>query len=391
MVKLPSASSTPKSAGALAVFQAPGDAFVTRRLELPAGLGEDEVAGFVALRLEEISPFPLDQLYHGHLRAPDGSAVFVFAAYRRRFAPEQTEAWPKTLFVLPDFAPALKLSFEADTVVLLRTEAALTALYFEGGKPLPLRTASRPLAADAPAEAVEQARRRVTALVDGGSREVSWRLARPPQPRAQGLHFNLAAERGGAGRDVTLPTGECWAMDIRDPEFVAQQRRRIGVDLLLWRAVQVTAAVFALLVLGEVLLLGGKGYVGWQERRIDSRKAEVAAIEDKNLLGNSLEEFGRSGLQPFEMMSAVGPVRPGSVVFVSATAEGADNLVIDGTAANIADVNAYMAALRLVPQVESVEEKSPPRSRDAGTTFSVNVKFRADAFARVPAVAGGAK
>lgn len=371
------------------MFQAPGDAFVTRRLELPAGLAEDEVAGFVALRLEEISPFPLDQLYHGHLRAADGSAVFVFAAYRRRFAAEQTEAWPRTPYVLPDFAPALKLSFEADTVVLLRSDAALTALHFEGGKPLPLRTASRPLAADADPGAVEQARRRVLALVDGGSREVSLHPARPPQPRAQGLHFNLAAERGGTARDVTLSTAECWAMDIRDPEFVAQQRRRVGVDVLLWRIVQGAAAVIALLVLGELLLLGGKGYASWKQSRIDGRAAEVAAIRDKDFLGNSLEEFGRSGLQPFDMMSAVGPVRPGSVVFVSATAEGADNLVIDGTAANIADVNAYMAALRLVPQVESVDEKSPPRSRDAGTTFSVNVKFRADAFARVPAVARG--
>ncbi|RME72878.1 MAG: hypothetical protein D6781_01425, partial [Verrucomicrobia bacterium] len=84
------------------VALARGDVFFMRRFELPAGLAPGEVSGFVELQLEELSPFPLDQLLHGRVVA-DG-AVFVYAAYRRRFTAEELQAWEQLRFVLPEFA-----------------------------------------------------------------------------------------------------------------------------------------------------------------------------------------------------------------------------------------------------------------------------------------------
>ena len=106
----------------------PGDFFFMRRFDLPAGMEPGEVAGFVELQLEELSPFPLDQLHHGFLRAADGSAVFAYAAYRRRLPAGQADSWNAALFVLPDFAPALKLRFSVSTVVLVRSDRKSTRL-----------------------------------------------------------------------------------------------------------------------------------------------------------------------------------------------------------------------------------------------------------------------
>lgn len=363
-------------------------------------MGAPEVAAFVALQLEQLAPFPLDQLYHGHARAADGSAAFVYAAYRRRFPAEQADAWRAAVFVLPDFAAILRRKFAQATVVTLRSATALTALRFEAGKELPAQVAARPLNADAPPDVVAVVRERVLALVGGNAAQtLAYRLTRPPQHRAQGLTFVLEPDGAGAAAETVVPTSECWAMDVRDPEFVAQQRRRLGFDVVLWRVVQGAAAVLALLLLAEIALLAGRGYTTWLASRVTARVATVESIEEKNSLALSLEDFGQRGAQVFDMLGAIETARLGSIVLTSATAEGRNQLLIEGTAASLADYNAYLGALRAAAAVADVQEQEPPRTRET-TTFAVNVAFRPEAFgataptttaAVAPEIAGGAR
>jgi hypothetical protein len=86
------------------------------------------------------------------------------------------------------------------------------------------------------------------------------------------------------------------------------------------------------------------------------------------------------------MLATVWAPKPATIYFTRATAEGRNNLVIDANTQNVADVNAYEAALRRMSEVESVEVRNQ-RSREDGTTFSIVITFRADAFGRA---AGGA-
>lgn len=393
VVKFFSAKTKSQPAAGSVAAEAPGDYFFVRRFDLPAGMAASEVGGFVGLQLEELSPFPLEQLYHGHAISRDGSAVVVYAAYRRRFSAEQVESWKQSLFVMPDFGPALRLKFERDTVVFLRSAAALSALRFEEGRELPVRVASRPLAPAASDEEVARVRAELSGAVGSASdHRVDLRLTSLPQQRAQGLVFVLGPDNGrGSAEEVTIPTSECWAMDIRDAEFVAQQRRRLGFDLVLWRVVQGAAATVAILLIGEVILLGVLGYATWLSGRVASQAPVVAALEDKDTVANRLTDFGRSGVSPFAMLTTAWGQKPASVYFTRVIAEGRNNLVLEASTQNVADVSQYETALRTLAEVEKVEVRNQ-RSRDDGTTFSVAIAFRAGSFARSAggvATAGG--
>jgi hypothetical protein len=360
----------------------PGDTFFMRRFDLPAGTAADEVASFVALRLEELSPFPLDQLHHGFLRAADGSAVFVYAAYRRRLPSGLAESWATAPFVLPDFAPALKLRFPASTVVLVRSAAALTALYFEADQDLPVRSAARGLPAEADAEAFTAVRRAVLDLVKPGlAREVQLEIAGPPQQRAQGLTFQLSGEsRQDDGREVVFTSDECWTMDVREPEFIAAQRKRLGVDLLFWRIVQGSVAAMVLLVLGEILLLGGSVYASWLQRRFDQRQPDYLALDAKNNLAINLQNFRDRAVNPFDMFRVLARGKPATVYFTEARLEGF-RMEVQGEASTNAEYNTYMEGLKAAPELASPPEEKGRKTQNNLTTFTIVVTFRQGAYA----------
>ncbi len=368
-----------------AIVSVRGDAFVVRRLELPAGTSEPEVAGFVALQLEELSPFPIEQIYHGYVCASDRRAVVLYAAYRRRFPADQTERWPEAAYVLPDFAGALRLKFSASTVVVLRTPSTLSALYFSADKELPERVASRPLAPDAPPDAVELVRQTVRDLVEAGSvREIALRSRGGPGQRAKGLQFTFDPEDNGAAREVFIPGNECWAMDVRDTAFIEEQRRRLAFDLQLWRVVLGAAALMALLLFGEVLLGVSKVYVAWLDRHTKAQAASVASIQDRDAAATRLEDFARSGVQPFDMLRTVGSLRPDGSMLTRVTAKAASKLELEGWAPDVSSVNDFEARLRASEFVQDLDVRRVNTS-SGGSTFSFAITFKSGSFERVAA------
>lgn len=365
-----------------AVLAVRGDAFVVRRLELPSGTTEPEVAGFVALQLEELSPFPLDQLYHGHVCSSDRRAVLIYAAYRRRFPVDQTEHWPAAQYVLPDFAGVLRQRFPATSVVLLRAEQTLSALLFVADKELPERVASRPLAPDAPADEVERVRRQLHVLVEAGSaREVGLRARGAPEQRTKGLQFFFEPEGSGSGREVFIPGNECWTMDVRDSAFIAEQRRRLGQDLVLWRVVLGAAAAMVLLLLGEVLLGASQGFVSWLDRRNREQAPRIASIRDRDAATMRLEDFVVSGVQPFEMLEAVNRLKPGNSHLTRSVAKGTSVLEFQGWSPDVASVDLFESNLRAAPSVEAVERR-PVSTNTGGSTFFITVTFKFGSFSR---------
>ena len=110
------------------VIFVPGSFFFSRRVPLPSSIQPAEIEGFVELTLESLSPFPIDQLYYGHVVAEAGDAVFIYAAYRRRFTAETTRNWPEVAFVVPTFLPLLRETHEADSTVILESGGELTAV-----------------------------------------------------------------------------------------------------------------------------------------------------------------------------------------------------------------------------------------------------------------------
>jgi len=353
-----------------------------RRLDLPAGTPAGEVSALVQLRLEELSPFPLDQLHFGYLCAEDGSAAFAYAAYRRRLPAGQAESWVGASFVLPDFAPVLRLRFNVATLVVVRSENVVAALYFEGGRELPLRGAARALAEGASSQEMLELVKRLAleGVSASGVEEAALDLVPLIREQAQGLAFELIGSERGGRRDVLLPGEDCWAMDIRDAEFIQARRKQLRVDLLFWRVVQAGVGAMVLLLLGEILLLGGSAYARWQERRITQRQPEVQAIDAKNSLAIGLQTFRERAVHPFDMFRVLGRGRPASLYFTEAKLEGL-RMEIRGEASNMAEYNNYITALRSVAELAEPPTEVETKIRDNTTAFTIVVKFRAGAFA----------
>lgn len=343
-----------------------------------------EVASFVDLQLEELSPFPLEQLYYG--RVTSGDAVFVYAAYRRRFSTEETQAWADKLFVLPEFAGILHLSFAESTTVFFRSAGALMAFRFEPGQKLPTVGAGRALAADADDSEVSELRTKLLSIVQGGdTRIVSLRPGKEPEQKPQGLRFVFSSDDGGHPVEVTVPSADCWPMDIREEEFVLKQRQRLRVDLIFWRVVVGAAAAIAVLLAGEVILMGAKGYIGWLESHVTSQADEAVALQDKSEIANRVAEFDRSDVQPIRMLLAVAGRKPQGVIFERATISAGNALEFDARTPNVAEVNQYEASIREMAEVTTVVIEDIRTSAE-GTDFSMLVNFQPGAFP-----AGGTK
>jgi hypothetical protein len=170
-------------------------------------------------------------------------------------------------------------------------------------------------------------------------------------------------------------------MDVRDSAFIAEQRRRLGQDLVLWRIVLGAAALMAVLLFGEILLAGSRAYLSWLERRNESQAVAVASIQDRDAATTRLEDFARSGAQPFDMLRTVGQLKPGDSHFTRSTAKGASLLELEGWAPNVASINSFESALRSAPNVENVEVRRVNTS-SGGSTFSFAVTFKSGSFTR---------
>jgi hypothetical protein len=352
-----------------------GDTFFVRRVELAPG---EAIEPQVKLALEGMAPFPPEQLYFGHLAAADGSAALVFAAFRRRFTPEETEGWPEALLVAPEFAPLLAARPGAggtaeDGAVLHVGEARVMALAWRAGRELPVAVLVRAGGAEA-AQAVLNELWERAELPSGAA------LRRLEGP----LGFTAAhdgALTATAGGEPVGPWPEEWARtgDVRDPDYLVGRRRSQVRDQWLWRGL---LGAVALLVLAATLHLGA-GVLGMLTRNREARITRQAPIvrqtETAQALANRIAELSEKRLMPFEMMAIINPARPDSVVFQRAITRGLLRLEVEAQAQNAEDVGQYENALRAQPGVASAAARDI-RARDGVTSFVLEVDFRPEAF-----------
>src|SRR5690606_28579060 len=97
-----------------------------------------------------------------------------------------------------------------------------------------------------------------------------------------------------------------------------------------------------------------------------------------------LEEFAVSGVQPFDMLRAVGQLKPESAHLTRSTAKAGSVLEIEGWAPDVASINSFENDLRSAPTVEAVEVRRV-NTNTGGSTFSFAVTFRSGSFNRVEA------
>lgn len=358
----------------------PDARFFVRSVPVAGAATAEDVAAQVELALETLSPFPVPQLYHGHLWKPGSGHALVYAAYRRRFTAEETETWVDADLVIPAFVSCIGLAASAAETVILPSADGFTAVHW----PEPGSVPGKVLTASVSDEADEAERERVKlALIKqvGGSRTLI-ELTAPPEQVASEDDDQFAFQLGD--RTTELPATQTEAMDVRDKAELAGRRRARQRDLLLWRGF--IGLIIGLFVLGfvELALVAVKVTERQRAARLAQQQPTVDQIMTAHSLSARIEELSTKRLRPFEMIGVASSARPGSIQFLTTTTSGLYTLDVQAQTTSPADVDTYTSNLRTHAAVSGVEVPET-RTRDGLTTFRVVITFRPEGL--VPATA----
>ncbi|MDB6115165.1 MAG: hypothetical protein JWQ62_2110 [Lacunisphaera sp.] len=346
----------------------PARRFFLTELALDAAAG---AAGQVELRLEETSPFPLAQMYHGFVASPDRTRALGYAAYRRRFTAEETAAWAGAGAVVPSVFALLGPPPSQPEIVVHLHDGTLSGVAWDGKSAWPVAVMTQ--AVGGPDEAalaglVEELRRRCD-LADAGVRQLQGPVTASRDDDGDAI-FHID------GRETArLPGAALADADVRDKSFLEERRQQENESRGWGRALAATLVV-VLLALGLELLAGATAI--WNQRRratVEAQAEAVRRIETAQTVATRVEDLAARPVRPFEWLALASAARPRSIQFVRIASRPGLALEIDAQTANAADVATYEAALRRLEGLESVETRDL-RSREGLATFTVALKFK---------------
>lgn len=377
----PAAPASP-AAGASVVLL-PDARFFVRAVPVNAAAGAEAVAREVELALEVISPFPVGQLFYGHVWHADSPHALVFAAFRRRFTDDEQAEWAEADRVVPHFILASGLNPGTGRTVVLGDGASLTAVHWGEPGPVPSRVATAPLsleASEAERAAVRSGLLRTVGSVGAGVID----LPAPVRTLREGNEHH--AEWTAGEQTLTLPLADGSDLDVRDKGELAARRRAQRRARLLWRGFLSGLGALVLLAVGEGALIGLRTWQAGRLARIEAQQPAVDRIMSQQALATRIEELSTKRLRPFEMISLVtvagnpGTQKPASVQFIRTVTSGLYTLEIEAQTKVGGDLALYQAALRQNPAVASVEVAKHDL-RDATTTFVLVITFKPEALA----------
>ncbi len=381
-----------------AVILVPGAYFFIRREVLATELSGAEQAALCELSLEELSPFPLEQLAWGWQLPASADSLLVFAACIPRLKGEAYDTWPEAQHVFPDFLPFSLARPTAEPVVMYVHDAWLGALLFEDDDPLPKKwtfiglegktEAERKASAEASLPRLYReltgrvpdapAAVRIFGLPDirfstDGLLEIHHRdaFAEPDSPAPEALKHEVST-----GKDGSV----LWAADLRDRTFLDKEKKRRRMEGVLWKAFTGSGlAALALLLLCLVYMLGNV-LLNQRAARIQAQSPAVTVAEENQLLLGKLEEFSRPPTRPFALLDLLNEERPANIYFRVAFADNTDLLVVEGNATNADEVNRYQQALAASGNFTSAE-LSEIRSRGGEVQFTLRLRCPPDTLA----------
>lgn len=376
----------------LDAFMVPGHWFFCRRIEIPADLEKGEEEGFALLELESLSPFPLEHLNYGYRLDEAGRFAFVFAAYKRRFERVDQSHWRRIDAVLPDFLLGLHNDAKADSGLVLVTEKSFIAFLYDDVSSLPSGFyAEARVFAEGEDEApslqaqtdgfVANAKARL-----GFNKSRTWFANTSAKWVGQVAWLGAVDSSESPAAKVSFTRDQIWKADLRDPEMVDQAKKDERQNRVLWKVLGGIAALFGLLLLGELYWAGSSAYLSYRENAIAERLPKVLEIEDLQKTSVALRDFQESNLRPFAMIDELWPLQQyPDILYRKFDTEGPEVLKIEARAANKSQVTEFKKRLERSPKVSSVDI-SAESSNATGTTFTTTIRFKFGAFYEVAGV-----
>jgi hypothetical protein len=351
----------------------PADRFFLQLVTLDSSI---PAADQVALALEELSPFPLVQMYHGFVTDAAGTQALAFASYRRRFTAEEQATWPAAAAVVPDILALLAPVPSVPSILLHATPARLLGVAWDGQHSLPVALQARVVVGDS----TDAEARLVGELKQAGA-PAGAKVSRVEGLIEAGWNDRTEAVFKVDGREtMRLPAAALAAADVRDKSFLEEKQLRRKQDRRWWGAALAVAAVLGVAML---LDLSAAGYALWNHRdraALALRANEARAIEAAQTMAVRIEQLSERQQRPLEWLSAIATARPRSMQFTRMVGRNDRTLEIEAQTANANDVGVFEAALRKLPNLEHVEIRDL-RAREGMTSFVVALAFKPTAAA----------
>ncbi len=361
------------------VVLVPDALFFMRSVPVTEAATAAEVAAQAELAVESLAPFPIAQLYYGHLWQPGATHALIYAAYRKRFTADDVEQWAGAEAVLPSFVTVLNKDAAPApaTVVIVPGSMGFTGLYFADASGVPTQVRVEPLLAEATDADRAAARDRLLAAFPE-KYQVIEAAAEPQfdQESPQGAFVFRAGEV-----ESRFERAEIEPLDVRDKADLAARRRAHARDVILWRTFLGCLAAIALAALLEIALVGG---AFWQRQRLAleaRQKPVVESIMTSQALATRIDELSTKRLLPFEMMALINTVRPPTIQFTRTVTTGLLTMDIEAQTNSSGAIDSFRSELNALDGINRAEVLDV-RSRDGVSTFRSVVTFEQDAFAR---------
>lgn len=343
----------------------PAEYFFTELVEVPSALESGELDDFAELSMENLAPFPLDQLYWGYLVDPEQAHILIYAALRDRLHHAGYTELEAHVWALPDFATLQGARFAEPTTILLTSEDGITRLECPAGEGLPQTVQTVSETSEDAADASMRLKLITPEIEESGQAVFA---------------FETIGEFSAEGHWSPLKPDEktLWRADIRPSEFKATERNVRRTTAWVTKLLGYAALFAVLLVVMEWLLLIGQFWQSSRQATIDAQSAEVRRIEDKQSLMNKLEQVAQNELRPIGILEAANKIRielgTTGIEYDEVVIEGINRITIEGKANTINELNAYTDSLRQSGAFELIGEPKQ-LMRSGKTTFSVTLDY----------------
>lgn len=370
-----------ESDGSTSLMVIPGEYFFVERLVVPEEVHAKDLSSFLEIRLEGISPFPLDQLYWGYLYNQTEKSLFLYAMYIGRLTLEEKERilGEEVSYVFPSFIAGFGHQYSEPTINFISSEQSISAIYWEKDASLPMQIETVKF------EEFENTGREEllkSLNVDGYLVERGyWKLEKAAilgnrSVRFESSYYSEGDEQPKANHLFILNEKKAatWNADIRPKALTHAKYKEQKINRIVWIATLSALLAFGVLVIGEIMGLGGTVYLNAKKAQVVRQAAKVKLIEGQESLAQKIEQISQNFYTPFQMLEILNNSRPKNVYFTSVNLSNQNNLVIEGVAASVDDLNKYTEDLHATGLIENYEV-GQIASRQGRVTFKMDVKF----------------
>lgn len=355
----PPEEESPQTAPQAEVQILPAAIFFAEILELPEPLESEEIDLLVELEIEQVSPFPVEQLIWGWVRIEEGQKVLIYATTEEKAKAAGVSEFdnPQQALVAPFAACTRPTVGTANVIFHSHHNDAVAVSYDDSGQPIEIESISLTESATEDDFALH-ARELLSQGSSTSCRHVY--LGMPEQDNDSGLSWPLYTTSSYSSETTPDSTSEldsthAWYADLRDRAFKEQRQQELKQSGRLWKALSVIAIIAIVMLCLEIVQWSTRGYLDFQAATLAQQAPLVDRLDQQQTFLHKMEDIEQSQMRPFGVLAILNENRPDNITVLRAEAIDSTHyeLQAEGTAVN--EVNNYVASYQGNPAFSEVK------------------------------------